>query len=46
MTSTKSFLLLLLILLGLGGAIAYETITSVEHIKKQILELNNIKRRK
>jgi hypothetical protein len=41
MTSTKAFLLVALIAGILGGSIIYETIKSVEHIKTQVLRVNN-----
>lgn len=40
MTSTKSFLLILTIMVALGGAIMYETIQTVEHIKQTVLKVN------
>ena len=41
MTSTRSILLLTLILGILGGSIIYETITVVESIKAKALEVNS-----
>lgn len=47
MTSTKEFIFILLTMVVLGGAIIYETIKSVEHIKQQVLRVNhNIKTKK
>lgn len=42
MTSTKSFILLLLALIGMGYAIIYETIKSVEYVESQVLKVNSI----
>jgi hypothetical protein len=41
MTSIKELLFIVTIMVVLGGAIMYETIKSVEHIKTQILRVNN-----
>jgi hypothetical protein len=40
MTFGKQFLLIVLAMVALGGAIMYETVKSVEHIKTQIIQIN------
>lgn len=41
MTSIKEILFIVTIMVALGGSIIYETIKSVEHIKTQVLRVNN-----